>query len=359
VAPVKKAALPDDSRARTIARTILTVGLVVLSIYVAHDFLAPIGWAIVIAVTTWPLYVRFAGLFGRRRESVVAPLVFTLLVGALLLLPVGLAIRRAAQEIQAIEQSITQYRETGVPVPEWLPQVPAVGERATQWWQANLSDPKKAAEWLGAQDSKDNAAAGRALGAQVLHRAFLFIVSLIALFELLRHGAWAANRFLETADRLLGEPGERLASKMVEAIRGTVFGTVVVAVIEGTLIGMAYLAAGVSNPWLLAILTTAFAMLPLGAWLVFSAASLLLMAQGGSGLAAASVFGFGAAVMILGDTFLWPALVGNAARLPFLLALIGIFGGVQVFGLLGLFAGPVILAALLIVWREWLMRKQP
>ena len=172
MAPVKKAALPDDSRARTIARTILTIGLVVLSIYVAHDFLAPIGWAIVIAVTTWPLYVRFAGLFGRRRESVVAPLVFTLLVGALLLLPVGLAVRRAAQEIQAIEQSITQYRETGVPVPEWLPQVPAVGERATQWWQANLSDPKKAAEWLGTQDSKDNAAAGRALGAQVLHRAF-------------------------------------------------------------------------------------------------------------------------------------------------------------------------------------------
>jgi predicted PurR-regulated permease PerM len=52
----------------------------------------------------------------------------------------------------------------------------------------------------------------------------------------------------------------------------------------------------------------------------------------------------------------WPTLVGNAARLPFLVALIGIFGGLQVFGLIGLFVGPVIMAALLTIWREWLVR---
>jgi predicted PurR-regulated permease PerM len=358
MAPVKKAALPEDSRTRTIYRILLAAGLVVLSYFVVQDFLAPIGWAIIIAVTTWPLYVRFAGLFSKRRESAVAAFVFTLLAGALLLLPVGLALHRAAQEMRAIEETVTQYRETGVPMPEWLPRVPAVGEPAARWWRGNLSDPKSAAEWLGAADPKENAATGRALGAQVLHRTFLFIVSLIALYEILRHGPWIANRFLETADRLLGEPGERLASKMVDAIRGTVFGTVIVALIEGTLIGAAYFVAGVSNPLLLGILTAAFAMLPLGAWLVFTAASLLLIAQGGSGLAAAAVFGFGAVVMIAGDTFLWPTLVGNAARLPFLLALIGIFGGVQFFGLLGLFAGPVVMAALLVVWREWLMRTE-
>jgi predicted PurR-regulated permease PerM len=59
-------------------------------------------------------------------------------------------------------------------------------------------------------------------------------------------------------------------------------------------------------------------------------------------------------VMLAGDHFVWPTLVGNSARLPFLVALIGIFGGLQVFGLIGLFVGPVIMAALLTVWREWL-----
>jgi predicted PurR-regulated permease PerM len=62
--------------------------------------------------------------------------------------------------------------------------------------------------------------------------------------------------------------------------------------------------------------------------------------------------------MLVGDHFVWPNLVGGAARLPFLAALIGIFGGVQAFGLLGLFLGPVIMAAFLTIWREWLMQRR-
>jgi predicted PurR-regulated permease PerM len=186
----------------------------------------------------------------------------------------------------------------------------------------------------------------------------MFFFALIALFFLYRDGPWIGARVLETADRLLGDPGERLASKMADAVRGTVNGTVVVAVAEGALIGIGYLIAGVPNAFLFIVITTAFAMLPFGAWAAFTAASLLLLLQGGSALAAAGVFGFGAFVMIVGDHFVWPTLVGDAARLPFLAALIGIFGGLQAFGLLGLFVGPVIMAAFLTIWREWLIQRR-
>ena len=91
--------------------------------------------------------------------------------------------------------------------------------------------------------------------------------------------------------------------------------------------------------------------------IAFTAAAFLLLFEGGSGWAAAGVVGWGATVMLIGDYVLWPTLVGGAARLPFLLALVGIFGGLQVFGLLGVFLGPVIMAALLVVWREWLASK--
>jgi predicted PurR-regulated permease PerM len=114
--------------------------------------------------------------------------------------------------------------------------------------------------------------------------------------------------------------------------------------------------AGVPDPALFTILTTAFAMLPFGAWAAFTAAALALLATGGSGFAAAGVFGWGAIVMAAGDHFIWPLLVGGAARLPFLLAFIGIFGGLASYGLIGLFLGPVIMAAALTVWREWVMR---
>jgi predicted PurR-regulated permease PerM len=58
--------------------------------------------------------------------------------------------------------------------------------------------------------------------------------------------------------------------------------------------------------------------------------------------------------MLVGDHLVQPALIGSAARLPFLWAMVGTFGGVASFGLIGLFIGPVIMAAVLLVWREWI-----
>ena len=284
-------------------------------------------------------------------------MVFTLLVGLVLFLPIGLAAHRVSQDIQALGLSVSHYRQNGIPVPEWLPTIPVVGNPVTQWWRNNLNDSKVVTEWIGVADGKNDAAMTKALGVEVLQRLFHFIIVLIALYGFLKHGAWMANRILDTADRLLGDPGERLASKMVDAIRGTVNGTVLIAIVEGAMIGIAYFAAGVPHAVLFTLLTMAFAMVPFGAWAVFSSASLLLVFEGGSAIAAAGVFGYGALVMLIGDLFIWPALVGSAARLPFLIALIGIFGGLHAFGLIGLFLGPVILAALITVWREWLMPR--
>lgn len=58
-----------------------------------------------------------------------------------------------------------------------------------------------------------------------------------------------------------------------------------------------------------------------------------------SGVAAVGVFLWSATVMLAGDHFVWPKLVGGSARLPFLLAFVGIFGGLAAFGLFGLFLG--------------------
>jgi len=136
-------------------------------------------------------------------------------------------------------------------------------------------------------------------------------------------------------------------------MRGIVNGTVLVALAEGFVIGIGYFVAGLAQAFVFAFLTAAFAMLPFGAWVAFSGAALLLIAEGHSS-AGAAVFGWGALIMILGDHFVWPSVVGDAARLPFVLALVGIFGGLQTFGLVGLFIGPVIMAAMLTIWREWL-----
>jgi predicted PurR-regulated permease PerM len=351
-APEHREPLPLHAQARMVARTVLSLALLFLALWIGGDFLPALTWAAILAITTWPVYVRFASLSEER--GLLAPLVFTLLVGLILFLPVALATYHIAQQGDAVLAWIAESRERGIAVPEWIAQLPIAADAVQQWWRDNLSDPKGAGTWFQSLNTEMAAEWTKTLGGQLLHRGFMFLVSLVALFVLLRSGAWISARVLDTADRIFGDPGERLASKMVDAMRGTVNATVVVAVVEGLLIGVAYVVAGVPNPVLFTFLTIAFAMLPFGAWAAFTAAAFALLFGGGSGWAALAVFGWGAVVMLVGDHFFWPKLVGGATRLPFLFALVGIFGGLQTFGLIGLFLGPVIMAALLTVWREWL-----
>ena len=96
-------------------------------------------------------------------------------------------------------------------------------------------------------------------------------------------------------------------------------------------------------------------MLPFGAWAAFTVAALTLLVGGGPGLAAFAVFGWGAVVMLAGDISSGRSWSAAPRGLPFLLAFVGIFGGLASFGLLGLFLGPVVMAALLTIWREWVV----
>ena len=58
-------------------------------------------------------------------------------------------------------------------------------------------------------------------------------------------------------------------------------------------------------------------------------------------------------LLFVADHFVRPFLIGGAARLPFLLVLLGILGGLQTMGFIGLFLGPAVMAALVALWREW------
>src|SRR5690349_17896821 len=337
-----------------VARTVFTIVLVLLAAWVASDLLPALGWAVIIAIAVWPIYSRFTMLIAGGRAPALAAFLFTLLTGLVLLVPVILTVHEIAQGSEAFGRWINQLRDNGLPVPSWVAQLPIAGEYIDQWWHANLSNPRAMVEWLRGLNIESITAWTSALGGALLHRLFLFLVMLIALFPVLRDGPWLADRALALADILLGDPGERLATKIADATRGTVNGTVVVAVLEGAIIGVGYAFAGVPHAVLLTIVTVALAMVPFGAWVAFGVATLALLLNGGDVLVALGLLGYSAIVMLIGDNFVQPGLIGGATRLPFLAVMVGIFGGVASFGLLGLFLGPVIMAALLTVWREWI-----
>ena len=349
-----RAPLPLHAGARLTARVALAIALVGIGLWTAAEFLPALIWATILAVALWPLYLAAATRVSGG-PSTLSALLFTVAVGLTIFLPMALAAYAIAQQSDVIGSWITQSRESGIKVPEWVARLPIAADAIQQWWRENLAEPQSARAWLQSLNADKLGELVTTFGGQLLHRLFMFFVALLALFAFLRNGDTLAQRVAISADRIFGDPGEGLVEKMVDAIRGSVNGTVIVAIVEGLLIGIAYLLAGVPSPILFTVLTIAFAMLPFGAWAAFTVAALTLLVGGGSGLAAFAVFAWGAVVMLAGDNFVWPKLVGGAARLPFLLAFVGIFGGLASFGLLGLFLGPVVMAALLTIWREWVM----
>jgi predicted PurR-regulated permease PerM len=352
--PSGKAALPFDSRARMLTQAAVAILVVLLALWVVRDFLVALTWAAVIAIASWPVYIRFATFLLGGRVSALAPLLFTLLTGLVLLVPVLWTVHQFALSSNAFALTLDGLRESGVPVPAWLAKLPVAGEYLDHWWRLNLSNPESLAEWLRGVNIENVTAWTRSLGGELLRRLFLLAVTLIALFLLLRDGAWLADRALATAGCLLGNPGERLMIKLANAVRATVNGTVAAAIAKGAAIGIAYVLTGVPHPLLFVVLTMALAMVPLGAWIALITAAGAVLLHGGTLLTAAGLLCFGAAMLLIGDNVVQPALIGGAARLPFLLVLIGILGGIQSFGLVGLFLGPVIMAAFLTIWREWI-----
>ena len=232
------------------------------------------------------------------------------------------------------------------------PQLPGIGYPLEEWWRANLSDPKAAEELLGHIYARVPAESAREVGGQIIHRLILFGFTLLTLFFLFRDGTALSGRLIALSNRLLGPQGERIGRHMVRAVLGTVNGLVLVGLGEGVLLGFAYILAGLPHPVTIAVLTGILAVIPFGAPVVFGAAALYLAAAG-STASAVAVLGTGLAIVFVADHFIRPVLIGGAVRLPFLWVLLGILGGLETVGILGLFLGPAVMAALISLWREW------
>lgn len=331
-----------------IARAALVIAVVLLSAWILWRFVPALAWACVLAIATWPMRQWLAH---RKLGKTAIAVMLTLTLAFVLILPlIGLGIQ-AAHESGAITQWIGDVRQHGFGTPQWLSRLPFIGGSVVAWWEANLADPDAARALLGRAETSGIFSLTRTLGVQVANRLTILVFTLLTLFFLYRDGASVADEAHAIADRLFGSPGAQLGRHAVAAVRGAVNGLVVVGLAEGVLLGIAYMVSGVPHAVLLALLTAVLATVPFGAPLVFVACALYLVAQSHTA-AAIALLVFGALVAFIADHFVRPMLIGSSTRLPFLWVLLGIFGGLESFGLVGLFLGPAIMAVLLAMWRE-------
>jgi len=330
-------------------RVYLSIILLASAAWLLHGFIPAMLWAAVIVIATWPL--RLVVEVKTKLGDTGVAVVMTSLVAALFFFPIGYVLFHAAAEVGTVTHWMLVTQNTGIAVPEWLPGIPMIGDSATGWWRENLSDPAALSSLIGQGDNASLAEYARRFGAQIAHRLITLIFTIVVIFFLYRGGKDLSRKTLGLLNKLTGESGDRYGLQAAVAIRVTVSGLVLVGFAEGLLIGISYLLAGAPHPAILALLTGVLAMIPFAAPIIFGGVSIVLLAKG-SMLAAVSVFTFGMLVLFIGDHFVRPKIIGDAVKLPFLWVLFGILGGVEVFGLIGLFVGPALMALVMTMWRD-------
>lgn len=330
----------EDILALTALAAVIVGCLLVLA-----PFLSAILWAVVICFSTWGIYERLLALV-RGRESLAA-LLMTCLLAVLVLGPLAIVAASLGENTTHLARAIQGWAAAGPP--EWLARVPVIGETLHAYWIA--FDMGKLVAYLrdlAAPLSRFALGTGLALGQGVLWLALGVLIT----YFLYRDGLDVAAHLRAGMERIAGARAHQLLAVAGNTIKGVVYGIIFAALAQGVMAGLGYWIAGVPGPFLLGLLTCFLALIPWGPPLIWVTASVWLYHAGHTGWAI-FMFLWGITAISSIDNILRPYLISLGSRLPFLLVLLGVVGGVLRFGIIGVFLGPTLLAVGYALISEW------
>jgi predicted PurR-regulated permease PerM len=232
-----------------------------------------------------------------------------------------------------------------------------IGERVAEQWQtiAAGGPPALAAAvrpYAGSVAAWAIAATG-GLGSTIV----LIVLTVLLLAILYANGDTAARGVLAFAHRLGGDTGERTVRLAGQAVRSVALGVVVTALVQALLAGIGLWFCGVPFPGLLTAIVFILGIAQLGPLLVLAPAVGWLYWTG-NGVWATALLIWSLPVGAL-DNVLRPVLIRRGVQLPLLLIIAGVIGGLIRFGVVGLFVGPVVLAATYTLAKDWVARGRP
>jgi len=319
---------------------------------ILRPFLGAILWAGLLAFLLAPLNRLLTQKLGGRPG--LAAFLLTLAGALFVLVPAVVTAMifagQATELLRVLERLAEQYR---IHQPSDLLQVPAL-DQFFQWLARFVPvPPERIRDW--AFDG------GRSLLTLLLDSSGAFFadvlgvvvevgLTLFLLFFFLRDGSEATAR----AVRLIPMSPDRKANLVgqVSAVtRAVALGTLLTALVQGTLVGLSFAFTGLSSPVVFGVLASLAALVPLvGSSLVWVPAAILLVVQGRVGAAAFLAF-WGMVVVSLVDNIVRPLVVTGRAQISTLPVLLGLMGGLATFGAIGIVLGPVVIALALALLR--------
>ena len=344
--------MPPVLPASLIARWLLLLVLLA-GCYFLSGFLVPALAAMIAGLATWPLYQRLLRYCGGR--TALAGGVALLIVILVLVVPLSLALSYAFKEASSLFAWALEVNRYGMAAPAWIASLPVAGERLSDYWTQYLGAPHALGELVQLVSGEHLGNIYRmALSAtgNVFQLLLNVLFMLITLFFIYKDGDRMLAQLDILGERILPARWQRFSRVVPATISSTVTGMCLIALGEGVVLGVAYWIAGVPSPVLLGVVTGFMALIPGGAPLCFTLVSLYLVGSNHV-MAGVGLFVWGTVELFIVDKTLRPRLVGGPVKLPFLPTFFGLVGGVKTMGIVGLFVGPVLMALLVAIWREW------
>ncbi|HEY0845581.1 MAG TPA: AI-2E family transporter [Noviherbaspirillum sp.] len=333
---------------------LLLGGLFVLSYMTLRWFIVPVVWALILAYVTWPMYARLRHAL--RGAAMTSALLMTLLLTAAFVLPLLWLIGLLQSEFILAYQAVSTYLNEGSHrLPHFVLDIPWIGERLQQMIDQIVVDPtvlrtealRLAQNWFG---EVANLVGGVGRNAAKMGMAVLTVLFVY------RDGDKILSQVRRVMQRFVGERAHGYLDAIGATTKAVLYGLVLTALAQGTLAGLGYWAAGLDAPVLLGAFTALIALIPFGTPFVWGSLGVWLLVSGHT-LEGIGLLLWGALVVSWVDNLIRPLVISSASQIPFLLVMFGVLGGLAAFGLVGMFVGPVIVAVLLAVWREWLEEK--
>jgi predicted PurR-regulated permease PerM len=322
-------------RLALVALLILAGIAIALTVLVAAPFVPGLTWALAFAVVTSPMHRWLAERL--RKPNLAAGLA----VAAVAIVLIAPAILIGWQISSEITGKLSKFEER-LKSDKWRQEVVEsnpLAARTYRWLESNLDVQNEA---RGLTEAVQRTA--RRWVRNTVWAITQILVALFALFYFFRDRD-PILRYLRSLMPLSSTETSELFERIRAMTHATIYGTVVVAAIQGALGGLMFWVLGIPGALLWGVVMAVLAVIPvLGAFVVWVPAAIVLAAQGSWGKALILTL-FGTAVIGLIDNLLYPMLVGKEMRLHTLPVFLAIVGGIILFGAAGVVLGPVILAS--------------
>jgi len=339
-----------------LALRVLAVACGLLAAMLFVPFVKPITFAVVLAVAFEPLYERLLRVLG---SSWMAAVAATLLIVVVVLAPMAVVAVNVIQEAGTVYQAMARHtQEQG----GWAAWFADVVEQPVRWTaqKTGLAAPDVKAALLDQAQNVVRLLGG--WGASLLGNltgtignALLAVFILFFVFlegPKIRDGIYAWSPLEEAKTRAL-------LDAIRESILANFHGMAAVAITQGALTSIGFLIAGLGAPVFWGTVAAVCSLIPvIGTAIVWLPAGLILLWQGAWGKAVFLML-WGVVVVGMSDNLVRPWVLSGRTGMSGLMVFFALMGGLQVFGAIGLFAGPVILSTAAAVFRMLRSETEP